>query len=248
MPKIGPDGLHRYLPHEAYNAMGRHLFRDNWRDSFSGITLPHPPAAIALLASGDATEEQKAAIGDPTTENYHQRQSLTAHEQITFGRLIEALRLGKTDAWRKDADDQWTRIPYSEWQSGSDLCECLKGELLATLHEHQAPSETLWIETQRLDEFIAAQPVPEFGSYQPEAIRRGRGRPGLDWECIKAEFRRRNYRGVFPYRDGPPPAPLGTPLVRRRKAKRFILVCVRGIRSAAWQVEATNRVIHEEIA
>ena len=145
MPEIGPNGLHMYLPHEAYNAMGRHLFRDKWRDSFSGITLPHPAGAIELLASDGVTEEQRRVIGDPESENYHQRQSLTAHEQITFGRLIETLQLGKTDAWRKDTDDQWTRFPYSDWQPGSDLCECLKGELLATLHEHQPPSETLWM-------------------------------------------------------------------------------------------------------
>ena len=86
MPEIGPDGLYRYLPHEAYNAMGHHLYQRDWHDTYSGVLLPHSPAAI----------------GEAVSENYHQRQNLTAHEQITLGRLLEALKLGKTYGWQLD--------------------------------------------------------------------------------------------------------------------------------------------------
>ena len=59
--------------------MGRHLFRNDWHETYSGVLLPHPPAARELLDSDDATEDQRRVIGDPTSEHYENGSAKVGH-------------------------------------------------------------------------------------------------------------------------------------------------------------------------
>jgi hypothetical protein len=197
MPEFGPEGLYVYLPQEAYRTMGRHLFGNAWSNTYNDVVLPHPPAATARLANEDLTGEQQQIIGDPNSAEYQERQARSFQSRNVFRHLVEALEWGKTDGWYYH-DDEWTRIPYEQWGVGSQCYAKLEADLLAVFRDNLPSSKTLWIEQQRLDDFIAGVPVPAYEPYQPSRHRRAPGRPGHDWDAVQAEFQRMVEEGEVP--------------------------------------------------
>ncbi len=80
MPELGPNGRYMYLPHEAYNAMGRHLFRNDWARNL----LRRPASAStggtrAFSTVMTPTEDQRRVIGDPTSEHYENGSAKVGH-------------------------------------------------------------------------------------------------------------------------------------------------------------------------
>ena len=192
MPMQGPNDTEMYLPHEAYNAVGLHLFGSKWTRRFSGSgKLPHP---------GTERQEQDAGIaskasGDPTDEAYHERQRHSFRESKVFNTLVEALQWRKTIAWCRQENRSWSPIPYDEWEPESDPFRHLHGELLAVLRDNQPSSGALLIEKEPLDEYLRGYPVAKKGTYAPAPKRRERGRPSIPTRSFIDELQRRKLSG-----------------------------------------------------
>ena len=192
MPMQGPNDTEMYLPHEAYNAVGLHLFGSKWTRRFSGSgKLPHP---------GTERQEQDAevaskAFGDPTDEAYHERQRHSFRESKVFNTLVEALQWRKTIAWCRQDDGSWSPILCEEWEPESDLFRQLRGELLAVLRDNRASSGALVIEIEPLDEYLRGYAVVKKGIYAPAPKRRERGRPKISVGIFVDELKRRKLSG-----------------------------------------------------
>jgi len=192
MPMQGPNNTEMYLPHEAYNAVGFHLFGGKWTGRFSGSgRLPHPESK---KQEQDAEVASKA-FGDPTEEEYVERQRQAFQESRAFDTLFEALQWGKTVALCRQDDGSWLPISYDEWEPGSEPLHQLRGELLAVLRDNQARSGALLIEKEPLDEYLRGYPVAKKGTYAPAPKRREPGRPSVPTDSFVEELRRRKHDG-----------------------------------------------------
>ena len=132
MPMQGPNDTEMYLPHEAYSAVGYHLFAGKWTGRFSGSDrLPHPGA----VKQEQEAEVASKAFGDPTEKAFRERQRQSFQESKAFDTLFEALQWRKTIAWCRQEDGSWSPIPYDEWELGSEPFRQLHGELLTVLRD-----------------------------------------------------------------------------------------------------------------
>ena len=112
MPMQGPNDTEMYLPHEAYNAVGLHLFGGKWTGRFTGSDrLPHPESEKQESNAGIASK----AFGDPTDEAYRGRQRQAFQESQAFDTLFKALQWRKTIALCQQEDGNWSPIPFDEW-------------------------------------------------------------------------------------------------------------------------------------
>ena len=151
MPMQGPNDTEMYLPHEAYSAVGYHLFAGKWTGRFSGSDrLPHPGA----VKQEQEAEVASKAFGDPTEKAFRERQRQSFQESKAFDILFEALQWRKTIAWCRQEDGSWSPIPYDEWELGSEPFRQLHGELLTVLRDNLASSGALLIEKEPLDEYL----------------------------------------------------------------------------------------------
>lgn len=199
MPKAGPDGRPAYLPHEAFNLIGRKVYGQEWREAFSGgEPLPDLKMAKRILARGGPEADRLRPFGDLDDSDYAIIQSRRFRENYVFRELLNALLWGKTEAYLKTEEGRWKPLSDHSWQEAPQLTNLLRCDLLAALRNLEPGSGRLLIDKAPLDAWIHNIHEPNDAApaiaVEPNPV----GRPGPNWESIRAELRRMEAGGELP--------------------------------------------------
>ncbi len=155
MPRSGPDGRLFYLPHEAFNLIGRKVYDQEWREAFSGGgPLPDLEMAKRILARGGPEADRFRSFGELDDGDYEIIQSRRFRESYVFGELLNALQWGKTEAFLKSQGESWQPVSFTSWGENPELTDILRGDLLAALRDLKPGSGRLRIDKAPLDAWV----------------------------------------------------------------------------------------------
>ena len=103
MPRSGPDGRPVYLPHEAFNLIGRKVYDQEWREAFSGgEPLPDLEMKKRILARGGPDADRIQRFGELDDSDYEINLFLSH-----LRRLVHLQELERVGPARHHAADAW---------------------------------------------------------------------------------------------------------------------------------------------
>jgi hypothetical protein len=200
MPQPGPEGDYAYLPHEAYDLIGRQKWAALWIPRFSGQrSLPHLPLAKKIVKRGGSDAEALGALLALGDSKYDEIQTQRRREAAAVSELLDALEWGKAQAWRRLDGTEWQPIPPHHWRDKDDLKRALVDDIAAYWRDASFAPGDLLIDKRDLDKWLPNVTAPAERS-PVVALTPGRaGRPRLKHvEALIAELHARHKAGKLP--------------------------------------------------
>jgi hypothetical protein len=186
VPVTRPDGRINYLPHEAYNVVGRRNFGANWQERFANQpTLPDIEyVRRAIERGGPEADRYRPELANGEAE-YDRRQAQRRRERRVFDALIEALHSGKTEAYTGD----WQIISVEAWKHDAQLFGIFSLDIYLALQTESIVSG-ISVDKTRLDDWMGST-FSSIDPEEPEFPEPGPiGRPRDDWPWFREELAR----------------------------------------------------------
>ena len=186
MPIEGPEGLILLFPHDAYDAIGRHKFQDEWEGGYfhTGPKLPDYETVNRQLEAGTISRADTPAGLEEGQESYERRQVRARRSIHVFNLLFETLSFDKAGSWRKNINGKWEAISYSAWDEDKDLKILLEDCLDAQINKNDPAPVQIGIEKEGLEKFLRGWAMSTPAGESVTEVTRARNRPSIDLDMV----------------------------------------------------------------